>query len=41
MTEPHVHVETIEYNGTKYAEIIWADTRVAQTTFFSPAESES
>jgi hypothetical protein len=32
-------VETIEYNGIKYAEIIWADTRVTQTTFFSPAES--
>lgn len=32
-------VETIEFNGTKYAEIIWADTRVEETTFFSPAES--
>lgn len=32
-------VETIEMNGTKYAEIIWADTRVNQTTFFSPPES--
>ena len=32
-------VESIEYNGTKYAEIIWADTRVEQTTFFSPPES--
>lgn len=31
--------ETIEYHGTKYAEIIWADTRVEHTTFFSPAES--
>lgn len=32
-------VESIEYNGIKYAEIIWADTRVEHTTFFSPAES--
>jgi hypothetical protein len=32
-------VETIEFNGTKYAEIIWADTRVEKTTFFSPADS--
>jgi hypothetical protein len=32
-------LETIEHNGTRYAEIIWADTRVEQTTFFSPAES--
>ena len=32
-------VEAIEYNGIKYAEIIWADTRVEQTTFFSPPES--
>lgn len=32
-------VETIEFNGTKYAQVIWADTRVAQTTFFSPPES--
>lgn len=32
-------VEAVEYNGLKYAEIIWAGTRVSQTTFFSPAES--
>lgn len=32
-------VETIEYDGTKYAEIIWADTTVGKTTFYSPAES--
>jgi hypothetical protein len=32
-------VESIEYNGVKYAEIIWADTRVEQTTFFSPPDS--
>ncbi|MDB9395281.1 hypothetical protein [Microcystis aeruginosa] len=32
-------VEHIEYNGTRYAEIIWADTQVEKTTFFSPPES--
>jgi hypothetical protein len=32
-------VESIEYNGVKYAEIIWADTKVEKTTFFSPPES--
>jgi len=32
-------VETIEYNGMRYAEIIWGDTRVEQTTFFSPPDS--
>ncbi|HWP46805.1 MAG TPA: hypothetical protein VNM22_06545 [Candidatus Limnocylindrales bacterium] len=32
-------IESIEYNGVKYAEIIWADTRVEKTTFFSPPES--
>ena len=32
-------VEIVEYHGTKYAEVIWADTRVSKTTFFSPAES--
>jgi hypothetical protein len=32
-------VETIEFHGTKYAQIIWADTSVTQTTFFSPPES--
>ena len=31
--------ESIEYGGTKYAEIIWANARVEKTTFFSPAES--
>ncbi len=31
--------EIVEYNGIKYAEIIWADTQVEKTTFFSPAES--
>lgn len=32
-------VELIEYNGVKYAEIIWSTVRVEHTTFFSPAES--
>lgn len=32
-------VEALEYDGRRYAEIIWADTRVEKTTFFSPAES--
>ena len=27
-------VETIEYKGIRYAEIIWNDTRVDKTTFF-------
>src|SRR5258708_17647827 len=32
-------IETIEYNGVKFAQVIWADTRVPQTIFFSPPES--
>jgi hypothetical protein len=32
-------VETVAFNGTRYAEIIWADTRVETTKFYSPAES--
>lgn len=32
-------VEIVEYNGIKYAEIIWAAETVEKTTFFSPAES--
>ena len=32
-------IESIEHGGVRYAEIIWADTRVETTTFFSPAES--
>lgn len=32
-------VETIEHNGTKYAEIIWSGTSVTTTRFFSPADS--
>jgi hypothetical protein len=32
-------VEAIEFGGVRYAEVIWADTKVSTTTFFSPAES--
>lgn len=32
-------IELIEYNRIRYAEVIWADTKVEKTTFFSPAES--
>jgi hypothetical protein len=32
-------VEVIEDKGIRYAEIIWADTRVEKTRFFSPPES--
>ena len=32
-------IESIEYQNTKYAEIIWANTQVNHTTFFSPPES--
>ena len=32
-------IEIVEYDGIKYAEIIWADTQVEETTFFSPPES--
>ena len=32
-------VEAIEFGGVRYAEVIWADTKVNTTTFFSPAES--
>lgn len=32
-------LELVEYNGVKYAEIIWADTGVEKTTFYSPADS--
>ncbi|THJ19976.1 MAG: hypothetical protein CAF45_015355 [Nitrospira sp. CG24E] len=32
-------LEVIEYNGVRYAEIIWANMRVAKTTFFSPPDS--
>ena len=32
-------IEAVEYNGVKYAEIIWAGTKVDKTTFFSPEES--
>ena len=32
-------IETIAHNGKRYAEIIWASSRVEKTTFFSPPES--
>ncbi len=32
-------IESIEYNGIQYAEIIWADTKVEHTIFFSSPES--
>ena len=31
--------EVIERDGVRYAEVLWADTRVEKTRFFSPAES--
>jgi hypothetical protein len=39
MIEKNRGYETIEYNGIKYAEVIWADTKVETTRFFSPPES--
>jgi len=32
-------IEIVEKNGLRYAEIIWADTIIDHTVFFSPAES--
>jgi hypothetical protein len=32
-------LEVVTHDGIRYAEIIWANTRVEMTTFFSPAES--
>ena len=32
-------VETIEHGGTLYAQVIWSDTEVEETKFFSPDES--
>ena len=32
-------VESIEYGGTKFAEVIRSEERVSHTTFFSPPES--
>src|SRR5512134_1085401 len=32
-------IETVEYDGTKYAEVIRATERVEKTIFFSPPES--
>jgi hypothetical protein len=32
-------VERVEENGVRYAEVIWADTSIERTTFYSPADS--
>ena len=32
-------IETVEHDGIRYAEIIWADTQVPITKFFSPSDS--
>lgn len=32
-------IEIVEAGGTRYAEVIWSDTEVETTTFFSPADS--
>ncbi|HSE30665.1 MAG TPA: hypothetical protein VLA93_03705 [Pyrinomonadaceae bacterium] len=31
--------ETIEHNGTRYAEVIWSGTELEETRFFSPSDS--
>jgi hypothetical protein len=31
--------EVVEYQGVRYAEIIWSTARVSKTKFFSPPES--
>jgi hypothetical protein len=35
----HPPIEKIEYNDVHYADIIWSDTQVDHTTFFSPPDS--
>ena len=37
--EDTMSYEVVEVNGIRYAEIIWADTRVEKTRFFSPPDS--
>ncbi len=32
-------VDIIEHDGVRYAEILWGDTRVDRTVFYSPPES--
>ena len=32
-------IEVVQFGGTRYAEVIWADTRVEKTVFFSPPGS--
>ena len=34
-----MNIEVIEHAGVRYAEIIWSNTRVEKTRFFSPPES--
>lgn len=31
--------ETIEHDGIRYAEVIWSNTRVEKTVFYSPEEA--
>lgn len=38
-SEQKIQIDKIEYNGIHYADIIWSDTRVDHTTFFSPPDS--
>ena len=33
------NIESVKFNGIYYAQIIWADTKVEESTFYSPAES--
>ena len=37
--QKNMSTELIEHGGIKFAEIIWVDTQVKQTTLFSPPES--
>jgi hypothetical protein len=34
-----MNIDVIEFEGKRYAEVIWSDTRVEKTKFFSPPES--
>src|ERR1035441_9459706 len=34
-----IHFEVIEYQGTRYAEVIWADSSAKITKFCSPSTS--
>jgi hypothetical protein len=39
LKESEMTFEVIEHNGVRYAEVLWGDTRVRHTKFFSPAAS--